>query len=65
MKLIGSFRSPFVRRVAVTMNVFGMPYEHLDVPVFDNPDDVNKYNPLTRVPTLVLEDAGVLFKAMP
>ena len=40
MKLIGSFRSPFVRRVAVTMNVFGMPYKHLDVPVFDHPDDV-------------------------
>ena len=63
MKLIGSFRSPFVRRVAVTMNFFGMPYEHLDVPVFDNPDDVNKYNPLTRVPTLVLDDGEVLIES--
>ena len=63
MKLIGSFRSPFVRRVAVTMNFFGMPYEHLDVPVFDNPDDVNKYNPLTRVPTLVLDDGEILIES--
>lgn len=63
MKLIGSYRSPFVRRVAVTMNVFGMAFEHLDVPVFDNPDDVNKFNPLTRVPTLVLDDGEVLIES--
>ena len=63
MKLIGSYRSPFVRRVAITLNVQGMPFEHLDVPVFDNPDDVNKYNPLTRVPTLVLDDGEVLIES--
>ena len=60
MKLFGSYRSPFVRRVAITMNEFGMPFEHMDVPVFDNPDAVNVHNPLTRVPTLVLDDGEVL-----
>lgn len=63
MKLFGSYRSPFVRRVAITMNTFGMPFEHMDVPVFDNPDDINKYNPLTRVPTLVLDDGEVLIES--
>ena len=63
MKLFGSYRSPFVRRVAITMNVFGMPFEHMDVPVFDNPDAVNVHNPLTRVPTLVLDDGEVLIES--
>jgi glutathione S-transferase len=63
MKLFGSYRSPFVRRVAITMNEFGMPFEHMDVPVFDNPDAVNVHNPLTRVPTLVLDDGEVLIES--
>ncbi len=52
MKLFGSYRSPFVRRVAITMKVFDMPFEHMDIPVFDKPDEINAHNPLTRVPTL-------------
>ena len=63
MKLFGSYRSPFVRRVAITMNKFGMLFEHMDVPVFDNPDAVNVHNPLTRVPTLVLDDGEVLIES--
>lgn len=63
MKLFGSYRSPFVRRVAITMNVFGLSYEHMDVPVFDNPEAVNEHNPLTRVPTLVLDDGEVLIES--
>lgn len=63
MKLFGSYRSPFVRRVALTMNVFQMSFEHMDVPVFDNPDVVNAHNPLTRVPTLVLDDGEVLIES--
>ena len=63
MKLFGSYRSPFVRRVAITMNVFGMPFEHMDVPVFDKPDEINVHNPLTRVPTLVLDDGEVLIES--
>ncbi len=30
MILIGMFDSPFVRRVAVSMDVLGMPFEHRD-----------------------------------
>lgn len=63
MKLIGSFLSPFVRRVAVSLNALGMSFDHEPVRVFDQPDDVHKYNPLTRVPTLVLDDGEVLIES--
>lgn len=63
MKLIGSYLSPFVRRVAVTLNALGMKFDHEPVRVFDNPEDVNKHNPLTRVPTLVMDDGEVLIES--
>lgn len=63
MKLFGSYRSPFVRRVAITLNVQGMAFEHADTPVFDEPEEINKHNPLTRVPTLVLDDGEVLIES--
>jgi glutathione S-transferase len=28
MKLLGSYRSPYARRVAASMNLMGMAYEH-------------------------------------
>ena len=63
MKLFGSYRSPFVRQVAITMNVFGMRFDHLHIPISENPDAVNEFNPLTRVPTLVLDDGEVLIES--
>jgi glutathione S-transferase len=52
--LIGQFDSPFVRRVAVTLQVFGMPFEHRDWSVGRDFDRIRGFNPLGRVPTLVL-----------
>jgi len=60
MKLLGSYRSPYVRRVAASLNVMGMAYEHDPVPVFDAPDAVRAHNPLVRVPTLVLDDEALV-----
>jgi glutathione S-transferase len=60
MRLIGVLRSPYVRRTAVSFNAMGVPFELDAVPVFDKPELVSKYNPLTRVPTLVLDDGEVL-----
>ncbi len=56
MKLIGTYRSPYVRRVAVSLNLMGMAYEHDPVHVFDNQDAVRPHNPLVRVPTFILDD---------
>ena len=63
MKLIGGFGSPFVRRVAVSLNILGFDWEQEAVSAFDNPDPVKKYNPLVRVPTLVLDDGEALVES--
>jgi len=58
--LIGMFDSPFVRRVAVSMTLLEIPYEHRNWSVGKDQKQIRKYNPLGRVPTLVLDDGEVL-----
>jgi len=60
MKLIGQYDSPFVRRVAIAMRLLGFDYEHLPWSVFADAEKVATYNPLLRVPTLVLSDGLAL-----
>src|SRR5262245_5205213 len=63
MILIGQYDSPFVRRVAVAMRRYGMSYEHRPWGVFGDADKIAQYNPLRRVPTLVLDDGSVLLES--
>ena len=63
MKLMGLYRSPYVRRVAASLNIMGINYEHDAVPVFDEPDAVKAHNPLIRIPTLVLDDGEALVES--
>ena len=56
MLLIGMFDSPFVRRVAVSMRLLEMPFEHANWSVGKDFDRIREYNPLGRVPTLVTDD---------
>jgi glutathione S-transferase len=51
------FDSPFVRRVAVSMKLLGVPFEHGNWSVGRDFDRIRTHNPLGRVPTLVT-DAG-------
>lgn len=60
MILIGMFDSPFVRRVAVSMRLLGIEFEHRNWSVGKDFDRIREYNPLGRVPTLVLDDGEVL-----
>ena len=60
MRLIGQYDSPFVRRVAIAMRLLGFDYQHLPWSVFADADKVAAYNPLLRVPTLVLDDGLAL-----
>jgi glutathione S-transferase len=53
--LIGQYDSPFVRRVAVALQIYGMPYEHRPWSVWRDADTVATVNPLRRVPTLILD----------
>jgi glutathione S-transferase len=60
MILIGMFDSPFVRRVAVSMNLLEIPFEHRNWSVGKDFDLIRRYNPLGRVPTLVMDDGDSL-----
>jgi glutathione S-transferase len=61
--LIGQYDSPFVRRVGIALTLYNMPFEHRPWSTFGEADKLRPYNPLTRVPTLVLDDGDVLIES--
>ncbi|WP_244816852.1 glutathione S-transferase family protein [Caballeronia sp. Lep1P3] len=63
MILIGQYDSPFVRRVAIAMKLYGMDYEHRPWSVFSDADKIAPFNPLIRVPTLVLDSGDALIES--
>jgi glutathione S-transferase len=63
MILIGMFDSPFVRRVAVSMNLYAMPFEHRNWSVGRDFELIRQFNPLGRVPTLVLPNEDALIES--
>ena len=60
MLLIGVNRSPFTRRVAITLNIYGVPFEQRALSGFDNRAEVRASNPLGRIPALVLDSGETL-----
>jgi glutathione S-transferase len=61
MKLIGSLTSPYVRKVRIVMADKKLDYQ-LELESVWSPDtQIQKYNPLGKVPCLVMEDGGALF----
>lgn len=63
MILIGQFDSPFVRRVAIALRLYDIPFEHRPWSVFGEGDRIAEFNPLRRVPTLVLDNGEVLIES--
>lgn len=63
MILIGQYDSPFVRRVGIALTLYGLPFEHKPWSVFGDAERIRPYNPLLRVPTLVLEDGEALIES--
>jgi glutathione S-transferase len=64
MILIGQYDSPFVRRVAIALKLYSMAYEHRPWSTFGDGDRIAAYNPLLRVPTVVLDDGEVLIDSV-
>ena len=64
MILIGPNRSPYTRRVAITLNAYGMEYEQRPLSGFDDRARVRAFNPLGRIPALVLDDGEVLLDSV-
>src|SRR5262245_1311782 len=63
MLLIGMFDSPFVRRVAITMKLLELPFEHANWSIGRDFDRIRNYNPLGRVPTLVTDEGETLMES--
>lgn len=63
MQLAEMFDSPVVRRVAVSMKLLGLPFEHRNWSVGKDFERIRAYNPLGRVPTLVLDDGEALMES--
>jgi glutathione S-transferase len=61
--LIGMFDSPFVRRVAVSMNLLWVTFEHRNWSIGKDFELIRQFNPLGRVPTLVQPDGETLFES--
>ncbi len=52
--------SPYVRRVAISLQLLGVPFEHQSVSVFRAFAKFQQINPVVKAPTLVCDDGMVL-----
>jgi glutathione S-transferase len=59
MILVGQYDSPFVRRVGITLHLYGVPFTRDRTSVFS--PDMSRMAPLVRIPSLVLDDGETLF----
>lgn len=60
MKLIGMLDSPYVRRVAISLELYGVDFVHEPLSVFRTFNEFAQINPVVKAPTLVLDDGTVL-----
>ncbi|CAN7428500.1 glutathione S-transferase family protein [Rhizobacter sp. LjRoot28] len=60
MKLVGMLDSPYVRRVAVSLQLMRLPFEHASVSVFSTFEQFRAINPVVKAPSLVCDDGEVL-----
>jgi glutathione S-transferase len=61
MILVGQYDSPYVRRAAVTLHLYGISFTRNPISAFTDVAEMARINPLVRIPSLVLDDGEVLF----
>ncbi|EHC98712.1 putative GST-like protein YibF [Salmonella enterica subsp. enterica serovar Wandsworth str. A4-580] len=61
MKLIGSYTSPFVRKISVLLLEKGITFEFINELPYEADNGVAQYNPLGKVPALVTEKGEYWF----
>ena len=61
MKLIGSYTSPFVRKISVILLEKRIPFEFVNESPYSESNGVARYNPLGKVPALVTDDGECWF----
>lgn len=60
MQLIGMLDSPYVRRVAISLQLLGLRFEHRPISVFRTFGEFQQINPVVKAPTYVCDDGEVL-----
>ncbi|EZP54679.1 glutathione S-transferase [Sphingomonas sp. RIT328] len=60
MRLIGRLDSPYVRRVAISMRMMGLDFNHEPLSVFRDVEAFAAINPVIKAPTLVTDDGTAL-----
>ena len=58
--LIGWNRSPYARRVAISMNLLGIGYDQEHVNAWDSFERVQGFNPIAKIPALVTETGEII-----
>lgn len=61
MVLVGRYRSPFTRRVAISMRILDIAYDHRPYTAWSQLAAVREVNPVGRVPALILDSGESLF----
>jgi glutathione S-transferase len=60
MILTGQLDSPFVRRVAIALHLYELPFEHNIISAYGDFDELLALNPLGKVPAIQLDDGRML-----
>lgn len=60
MQLIGMLDSPYVRRVAISLQLLGLRFEHRSISVFSTFAQFQQINPVVKAPSFVCDDGEVL-----
>lgn len=61
MKLVGSYTSPFVRKISILLLEKGIPFEFINELPYNAENGVAQFNPLGKVPVLVTDDGECWF----
>lgn len=60
MQLIGMLDSPYVRRVAISLQLLGLRFEHQSLSVFRTFEQFQAINPVVKAPSFICDDGEVL-----
>jgi glutathione S-transferase len=60
VKLIGMLDSPYVRRVAISLQLLGLRFEHQSLSVFRTFSEFQQINPVVKAPTFLGDDGEAL-----
>lgn len=60
MRLIGMLDSPYVRRVAIALDILGIDFQHDSLSVFSTFAQFAAINPVVKAPTLVCDNGEII-----